>query len=204
MKDKLLATLEEVRIFYDGRKVGDQGPLGFRRSTDLSLLWGAIRSLQEEGLFQVGKKRFLDLGCADGRVVIFMGYLCEMSVGVEIDEWTLEECGPLRGELEGLLMGQGLIRPNNNIYLFHGDALSMDTYRRIKTATGLDITDFDIFYTYLVMHEEFARFISEKAKVGAHFWVYGVSGILPKYAHLRLVTKDGPAGGILAVYEKVY
>ena len=72
----------------------------------------------------------------------------------------------------------------------------------IARETGTEFQDFDIFYTYLVMHEEFAGLIAEKAKKGSVFMVYGLHKILPAYQGLRLLDPISPMEGILAVYRK--
>lgn len=203
MNKRLQNTLLEVASFFDKRKVGDQGPLGFRRSTDLSLLLRAIQRLKAMGLFEYESKSFLDLGCADGRVVVLMSYLCKLSVGIEIDDLTVDEYKALRKELDRELVNKKLLLPDGNIFLFHGDALSNETEEKVKQKISYTIRDFDIFYTYLVMHEEFSKLIVQKAKKGAQFWLYGISNIIPKYTGMRLLTGKEPLEGILVVYEKI-
>jgi hypothetical protein len=68
--------------------------------------------------------------------------------------------------------------------------------------TGLQLQDFDFFYTYLLMHEEFAGLIREQGKKGAVFMVYGVNQILPRYEGFRHLDRISPMEGILAFYEK--
>ena len=68
--------------------------------------------------------------------------------------------------------------------------------------TGVGIRDFDFFYTYLVMHEEFAGFLKDRAKEGALFLVYGLNKIMPTYPGFRLLKELSPIEGILAVYRK--
>ena len=41
-------SMAKVADFYDGKKVGDIGPLGFRRSTDLNRLSSCVDSLLED------------------------------------------------------------------------------------------------------------------------------------------------------------
>jgi len=67
-------ALEEVVRFYDDRRVGDRGPLGFRRSTRLSVLLKGLGRLMEEAALEPDKTCFLDLGCGDGRVNVFFSY----------------------------------------------------------------------------------------------------------------------------------
>ncbi|MFH1952471.1 MAG: hypothetical protein ABIL06_12735 [Pseudomonadota bacterium] len=46
MDDKTRKALSCVALFYDQRKVGDVGFLGFRRSSDLSRLVSCIHTLR--------------------------------------------------------------------------------------------------------------------------------------------------------------
>ncbi len=93
-------TLLTVARFYDQRKVGDVGSLGFRRSSDLTKLVTCLTWMVERHVLVPQSSSFLDLGCADGRVNVLLSYLVRKSVGIEIDEWTLEEYEPLRKSLE--------------------------------------------------------------------------------------------------------
>jgi len=194
-------SLEAVADFYDARKVGDVGPLGFRRSSDLHALLSCLYQLHARGLLNENCS-FLDMGCADGRVNVLMSYFVKVSVGIEIDQWILDEYGPLRKELNQILQSKGLLLPPPNIHLFHGDASDPQVYRRIKEATGKLFNQFDFFYTYLVMHEEFSQFISQKAKSGAIFMVYGLGGVLPRYQGLELLKDLSPMDNILGLYRK--
>jgi hypothetical protein len=72
----------------------------------------------------------------------------------------------------------------------------------VSERTGIDFGEFDLFYTYLTMQEEFARLIARRAKKGAVFLVYGLERILPKFPGLRLLTPHHPLEGILALYRK--
>lgn len=199
----LKETLRKVAEFYDQRKVGDVGALGFRRSTDLGTLLACLERLLDEEIIRQNQSLFLDLGCADGRVNVFLGYLMKVSVGIEVDAWTLEEYGPLRSKLEQLLNQAGLLSPPENIFLLNGDSSDEEVHERIKRETGVRFEDFDLFYTYLVMQEEFAELIAQRAKKGAIFMVYGLSKILPRYEGFRLLKHISPMEGILALYEKL-
>ena len=84
-------TLRHVASFYDEKKKGDVGPLGFRRSSDLKRLIKAVDFLIRYEFFIPGESLFLDMGCADGRVNVLFSYLAKRSIGVELDEWTLDE-----------------------------------------------------------------------------------------------------------------
>ena len=202
MEDRLKRTLEAVSLFFDQRKVGNVGPLGFRRSTDLNILLVCLERLLDEGMLIPGESRFMDLGCADGRVNLLAGYLTKISVGIELDEWTLDEYGPLRDEMTKTLGGNGFIPPPENVFLYHGDSTDEDIHRRVENETGVGIGEFDFFYTYLVMHEEFAGFLKSRAKEGALFLVYGLNKIMPAYPGFRLIKELSPMEGILAVYRK--
>ena len=202
MNEYLKKTLARVARFYDHRKVGDLGPLGFRRSTGLMKLLACLDRLLDEGIIKPQKTIFLDMGCADGRVNNFFSYLVKLSVGIELDEWTFEEYGPLRSELEGALKVGGLLALPANTFLFHGDSTDEVVHEEIRGETGVPFQEFDLFYTYLVMHEEFAELIAEKGKRGAIFMVYGLQKILPKYHGFHLLDHISPMEGILAFYQK--
>ena len=189
--------------FYDGRKVGDLGYLGFRRSTDLGKLLACLKILIKESIVIPGKTCFLDLGCADGRVNVLLSYLVKISAGIELDEWTLDEYGPLKYKLEALLKKRDLALPPENIFLFMGDSTHESVQQEMATKTGLSFEDFDLFYTYLVMHEEFADLIGARAKPGAVFMVYGLEKVLPKYPGFQLLDHLSPLEGILALYRKI-
>ncbi len=202
--DKTLERmLLQVAEFYDGRKVGDVGHLGFRRSSDLSRVLSSLRVMIGQGLFVPGAFRFLDLGCADGRVNVLLSNLAKISVGIELDEWTLDDYQPLRQALDDLLTESGLRLPEKNIFLFHGDSMDESLHDRIHHDTGIRFDQFDVFYTYLAMMEEFAELIVRKARPGALFMVYGLEKILPRFPGLRLLTPDRPLEGIVALYRKL-
>ena len=195
-------SLKKVADFFDARQVGDVGPLGFRRSTNLGTLLACTERLVAENIIRPGRSAFLDLGCADGRVNLFFSYLARFSVGVELDDWTLDEYDPLRKELVETLKTSEMVLPRENVHLFHGDARDEAVHDRIVQETSMEIADFDLFYTYLIMHEEFARMLSEKAKKGAIYMVYGLHKILPRYEGFRLMKELSPMEGVLALYEK--
>jgi hypothetical protein len=196
-------TLHRVAEFYDGRKVGDVGHLGFRRSSDLSKVLSCLKAMIGRGLLKPEEALFLDMGCADGRVNVLMSYLAKTSVGIELDEWTLDDYRPLREELDALLAEQGLPAPRDNLFLYHGDSTDESLHDRIRKETGVRFDRFDLFYTYLTMQEEFAELIGRKAKSGAIFMVYGLEKILPRFPGFRLLTPDRPLEGIVALYRKL-
>ena len=202
MEDPLKRTLEAVSEFFDQRKVGNVGPLGFRRSTDLKILLACLDRLLDEKILIPGKSRFMDLGCADGRVNLLLSYLTMISVGIELDEWTLDEYNPLRNDLVTTLGKNGFSPLPDNVFLYHGDSTDENVHHRVQVETGAGISDFDLFYTYLVMHEEFAGFLKDLAKEGAIFLVYGLNKIMPTYPGFRLLKELSPVEGILAVYRK--
>lgn len=195
--------MTRVADFFDNRKVGNIGPLGFRRSSDLGRLIAAIEELQKENILGHSGLNFLDMGCGDGRVNILLSYLADRSIGIELDDWTLDDYSPLKEELEMELGRQRLPLPPDNIHIFEGDALDPDLHDLILHRTGAAIEDIDLFYTYLTMHEEIAELIARKAKPGALFMVYGLERIMPRYERLELLTLKDPLQGIIAVYRKL-
>ncbi|MEW6669122.1 MAG: hypothetical protein AB1512_28255 [Thermodesulfobacteriota bacterium] len=195
-------ALQAVAFLYDHKKVGDVGALGFRRSTDLTKLLSCLDWLIEHHLMVPGQSTFLDLGCADGRVNALLSYLVKLSAGIEQDEWTLDEYEPLKAELDGVLSEEHLPLPPNNIFLFPGDSMDTALHEIIRQKTGTGFEQFDLFYTYLTMQEEFAGMIAEKARSGAVFMVYGLGRILPRFRGLRLLTPQGALEGVLALYRK--
>ena len=199
--NELIHTLRRVARFYDQRKVGDVGALGFRRSSDLERLLACIERMVDEQYLVPQGSLFLDMGCADGRVNVLLSYLLKSSVGVELDEWTLDEYPPLLGQLRMRLEAEYLPLPPENIRLFQGDAMDSGLHQTIREETGIGIGDFDLFYTYLTMQEEFADLIIRKAKRGAIFMVYGLERILPRWDGMALLT-ERPLEDILALYKK--
>lgn len=195
-------TLFQVVEFYDRRKVGDLGHLGFRRSSDLSKVLSCLKTMMGQGLLVPAETLFLDMGCADGRVNVLLSYLAKTSVGIELDDWILDDYEPLREELDALLAERGLLLPRKNIVLYRGNSVDEAIHDRIHHETGIRFDQFDLFYTYLTMQEEFAELIAQKAKPGAVFMVYGLEKIIPRFAGLRLLTPDKPLEGIVALYQK--
>jgi hypothetical protein len=193
--------LQAVAGFYDQRKVGDVGFLGFRRSTDLTRLVACLDRLIEQEILIPGKSLFLDMGCADGRVNVLLSYLVKVSVGIELNEWIMDEYLGLRTNLEAYLQEDNLCLAPDNIFLFQGNSMDDTVHESITMDTGVRFDEFDLFYTYLTMQEEFAGLIARKAKKGSVFMVYGLGKILPQFDGLRLLTKR-PLEGILALYQK--
>jgi len=196
-------TLLQVVEFYDRRKIGDVGHLGFRRSSDLSKVLSCLKTMIVQGLFAPAEALFLDMGCADGRVNVLMSYLAKASIGIELDEWTLDDYGPLRKDLDALLAEKGLRLPQKNIFLYHGDSMDESLHDRIQHETSVSLDQVDLFYTYLTMQVEFAELIARKAIPGALFMVYGLEKIIPRFPGLRLLTSERPLEGIIALYRKV-
>lgn len=192
----------KVAQFFDSRKVGHVGPLGFRRSTDLSRLLSGIEEVIEKNLLKPFEFNFFDMGCGDGRVNILLSYICNKSIGVELDDWILEEYSSIKPDLQRYLSEHQSKLPPDNISLFEGDALDSKLHERISSETGIAINEFDLFYTYLTMHDEFAEMITHKAKPGALFMVYGLEKIMPRYGELEILTPQKPIEGILALYRK--
>lgn len=203
LNERLRKTLTVVADFYDRRKVGDIGALGFRRSTDLANLVSCLDYLLDNKILRPKESHFLDLGCADGRVNVLLSYLVKYSCGVELDEWTLDEYEHLKSCLIEELKNEDLLFPPENTYLFQGDSMDEEIHERIKRQTGLGLKNFDLFYTYLTMQSEFAGLISDRARKGAVFMVYGLEKILPKFKGLKLLTPGRSLGGVLALYQKI-
>lgn len=203
LDENIKRILLKAAHFYDRKKVGDVGFLGFRRSTDLQRLIRCIDQLIDQGILIPKRSLFLDMGCADGRVNVLLSYLVKISIGIELDEWTLDEYMPLKTGLEDTLKKDNLSLPPDNIFLFHGDSMDDGLHETIKKQTGVSFEEFDLFYTYLTMQEEFAELITRKAKKGAIFMVYGLEKIMPRYKGLSLLTPERPMEGILALYQKI-
>jgi hypothetical protein len=200
--DRLAAALAFLCDFCDRRKVGQGGPDGFRRSTDLGRLRPGLERLAALGILSADRTNFLELGCADGRVNLLAGYLVRSSVGVELEDWILEGYETLRQDLEAGLKAEGLLPLPGNVSLFLGDAAESDVYARIRERTGLAFEDFDVFYTYLWMQAEYAEMIAERAKPGAILLAYGPDRMRPTLEGLRLVEGLSSMPGRLAVYRK--
>ena len=202
IKSHTKKAMLRVADFFDSKKVGNIGPLGFRRSSDLKRLLSGIEELHKSKVLKASGLNFLDMGCGDGRVNILLSYISNKSIGIELDEWTLDEYSRLKKELEKELKGLQLLIPPDNIHLFEGDSLDIVTHDRIFRETDVRIENIDLFYTYLTMHEEIAELIAKRAKPGALFMLYGLEKIMPRYDGLELITPMEPLGGILAVYKK--
>jgi len=149
-----------------------------------------------------GKTRFLDMGCADGRVNILLSYFVSSSVGIEIDDWILEDREPLEQALVEVLQAEGLPAPPGNIHLFLGDTLDEAVHDKIRQSTGLNLNAFDLFYTYLTMYQEFADLIADRARPGSHFLIYGLDLVLPRFRGLQLIADQGLSRNKLALYRK--
>jgi hypothetical protein len=202
MNDAFPRELAAVADFYDQRLVGDVGPLGFRRTSELGKILACMPKLVSAEILDQGRSRFLDLGCGDGRVNVLMSFVARISIGVELDEWTLDEYGILRERLDASLAKQNLRPVPSNIHLFHGDATEESVHGQIRVEAGVALDEVDIFYTYLSGHEEFARLIAKRGKFGSVFLVYGMNRVFPRYDGLDLVESLSPLGGVLAVYKK--
>ena len=200
--DRLAATLDFVCDFCDRRKTGQSGPDGYRRSTDLKTLRPGLERLAAAGILSGDRTNFLELGCADGRVNLLVGYLVKSSVGVELEDWILDEFEPLSTELEAGLVKEELLPLSGNVSLFLGDAAKEDVYGRIRERTGLSFGDFDVFYTYLWMQTEHAQMIADRAKPGAVFLVYSPDRFREGLGGLVLDEELSFKDDKLAVYRK--
>lgn len=202
MDEKLRQTLSRVAAFYDERLVGNVGPLGFRRSTDLGTLFRCLPHLLDASVIRPGHSRFCDLGCADGRVNVLLSYLVKTSVGIELDDWTLEENTRLRAELERIIDDEGLLPVPENIFLFRGDSTDRAVQAAVAARSGVAMHEFDLFYTYFVMLEEFAELIVAEGKPGAVYMIFGLDEIRPDYPGLKPLYLPDPLPGPLALYRK--
>ena len=203
LDEDLRKTLLKVAQFYDQRKVAHKGYLGFRQSSDLTKLVACIDYLIHHTLLLPQQSLFLDMGCADGRVNVLLSYVVKQSVGIEVHEWILDEYAPLKKALVGALREHHLQSPPHNISLVHGDTLDTAVHETITERTGVSFEEFDLFYTYLTMYEEFAELIAQKAKRGAVFMIYGLERVLPKLDGLQLLTPGELIQGIIALYQKI-
>jgi SAM-dependent methyltransferase len=202
MADMFDAELAAIARFYDARLVGEVGPLGFRRTTELGHLLPCLPALVDHGLLIPGQSAFLDLGCGDGRVNDLLSLLTRASIGIEVDEWTVEEHRRQRTELANELERQSLRPLPDNVYLFRGDATDWMMHEVFRRATDVAFDEIDIFYTFLTGHEEFAGLIAARGKPGCAFLIYGVGDVLPRYDDLELVEQLSPLNRALAVYRK--
>jgi len=202
LDERTKETLLKVAYFYDHRKVGARGPLGFRKSTDLMTFFNCLELLLDKGIIKPDKTLFMDLGCGDGRLNILLSYVVKKSVGIELDEWTLQESGSLRKELDHALASEKLTIPPDNIFFFNGDATDETVHKKIARETGVPFEKFDVFYTYLIIHQECARLIASKAQRGSILMIYGLDKILPRYQGMQLMEDISPLQGILALYKK--
>jgi hypothetical protein len=202
MLEAFRCELHAVADFYDQRLVGDLGPLGFRRTSELGRLLPCLPALVAAGILNPGRSRFLDLGCGDGRVNVLMSYLAQVSVGVELEDWLLDDYTSLREQLDASLESKGLHAVPQNVDLFCGDATEWATHDAIRRATGIAFDEVDIFYTFLTAHEAFSTLIAAQGKPGCAFLVYGMDRIFPRYEGLDFIESLSPLGGVLAVYRK--
>lgn len=196
------SAMEAVARFCDGRQVGDVGALGFRRSSELCRVIPCLERLAADRILVPGKTRFLDMGCADGRVNLLLSYVTRLSVGIELDDWTLDDHSGLKQGLEAELSRLGLPPLPQNVRLFSGDSTDDRIHDTIEAETGTSFEAFDLFYTYLTMQDEFAELIARKARPGAVFAVYGLERILPRFQGFELLTPERSLYGILALYRK--
>lgn len=195
-------TLKTVADFFDRFKIGYTGHSGYRKTTDLYVLLAACRELLERNLIDAHRTVFLDLGCGDGRVNLFMSYLCRLSIGVELEDFIYEEYAVRRRELEDLIASEGLIPIPDNVSVILGNSLKEDTHNEILNKTGVTLRDVDIFYTYITLHDAFAELIAEKARPGAFYMVYGFNSVLPRYDGFTLLEPDLGNQGLIALYRK--
>jgi len=200
--NNLHRTIELTANYFDGRKVGCFGNTGYRKTTDLSKFCACIEDLTDSGIIRTQSTVFTDLGCGDGRVNLLMSYFVRLSIGLEIDSEILSEYGPRKNELISLLRSEGAILPPENIFLVHGNSLDDRSFDEIRSKTGVDFADVDLFYTYITLHDLFAEKIAERGRTGLHYLVYGFSRVLPAYESLELVNPDVGARSIAALCRR--
>jgi len=203
VSSRMAQTMRAIATFFDRYKEGYEGYEGYRKTTDLSKLGHCVQILLEKNCLHKGKSVFMDLGCGDGRVNIYMSYFARVSIGVEIDPIILSEYELRKKELDNFIQASKLVVPPDNIYLVRGDSLKKEAHEEILNATGLTFKDVDLFYTYSALHDLFGETISKDAKEGAMYMVYGFNKILPVYDGLKLVDKDLGGQGIVALYKKL-
>jgi len=195
-------TLAAIADFYDRCKVGVRGNQGYRKSTDLQRMTACALELRSRGILDPERTVFLDLGCADGRVNVLMGYFVRRSLGIEIDPEILAEYAPRRLALQARLEAQGLLPPPGNVHLFCGSSLDASLDARIRREAGCGFAQVDLFYTYITLHDVLAKRIEREAGEGAGYLVYGFGRILPRYEGLETVIRDVGGQGIAALYRK--
>lgn len=195
-------TLQFIAQFFDSIKIGYTGHSGYRKTTDLYVLFKACRELLDRKLLLPDKTVFLDLGCGDGRVNLFMSYLVRYSIGIELEDFIYDEYFIRRAELEKCLEYNGLNPLPQNILILQGNSLSDKTHQELFNQTGLTLEDVDIFYTYITLHDAFAELISRKGRSGALYMVYGFNSVLPRYEGFSLLSPDLGHQGLIALYKK--
>lgn len=200
---RLQKTLAAIAGFFDARLKGHVGSQGFRKSTPLARMIPLIESMLHHGLIDPAKTVFLDLGCGDGRVNLLMSYFVKISLGVEIDDWTLDEAAPLEHELEAILRSEDLVLPPANRHLFHGDSLEPEVHDRILTSTGVRFEEVDVFYTFLTLYDAFAELIERRAGKGALFMVFGLDLVIPRLKGFDLIEGGAMNMDKAALYRKV-
>jgi len=188
--------------YFDGRKVGCFGNTGYRKTTDLAKLHACIEDLAASGIVEPRSTVFADLGCGDGRVNLLMSYFVRLSIGIEIDPEILSEYGLRKKELISILKSEGAVLPPENIFLIHGSSLDEGTFDKMRSRTGADFRDVDLFYTYITLHDVFAEKIAERGRPGAYYLVYGFNRVLPVYESFELVNADVGARAIAALFRK--
>lgn len=199
----LKKTFESIARYYDAQKYGREGVEGYRKSTDLMKFGRVAEELRQLGALDETSTVFLDLGCADGRVNVLMSYSVKRSLGIEIDPLILQEYAPRREALVAALERDGVPLPPDNIQLLLGNSLEPETHDALFNATGVRLSDVDLFYTYITLHDLFGDLIASYAKKGAHYLVYGFSSVLPRYEGLELVNPDVASQSIAALYRKM-
>jgi SAM-dependent methyltransferase len=198
----LRRTMKLTAGYFDGRKVGCFGNTGYRKTTDLAKLHACIEDLSASGIIGPGNTVFADLGCGDGRVNLLMSYFVRLSIGIEIDREILSEYELRKRELVSILRSEGAVLPPENIFLIRGSSLDMGSFDEMRSRTGADFEDVDLFYTYITLHDVFAEKIAEHGRPGVHYLVYGFSKVLPSYESFEVVNANVGAQSIAALFRK--
>ena len=108
LPDSIRLFLDAVAEHCDARLVGNRGNQGSGAPRRWAACSPCSSGSRDREISVPGHSRFLDMGCADGRVNLFLSGLAERSVGIEIDDFTLDDHVPLREGVEGALADRGL------------------------------------------------------------------------------------------------
>ena len=202
MKDLRLKTAKTIASYFDKRKKGHVGNSGYRKTSDLGILFDVVNELVSRRIVVPDSTIFLDLGCGDGRVCMLMSYFCRWAIGIEVEEFIYDEYLYSKKQIEHFLRQNNLLPLPSGLCVLLGDSLSESIHRTIEEKTGITIRDVDIFYTYITLHDVYAEMLRDKAKIGSYYMVYGFSGIIPSYDGFSLLDPDVSGKKTVALYCK--